>query len=290
MSMHGKVVVVTGANVGIGLETAVGVAERGATTVLACRNQAKAEAAARVVTQRTWNDDVHVIALDLADLASVRKAADDILARWDRLDVLVNNAGGTWTQRQHTAQGIEYTFGVNHLGHFYLSNLLLERLRADAPGRVVSVTSVGHHAAFGGMQFDDLQSERRYDGMEAYCRSKLANLLFIRQLAKRLQDSGVTANAAHPGWVRSSFAMDGDTTGVIGFGMRVIRPVQITPRRGAKTSIYLATSPDVVGKTGMYWVRSKPGHMSRHARDDAAAERLWDESERLLASAGFALA
>lgn len=290
MSMHGKVVVVTGANVGIGLETAVGVAERGATTVLACRNQAKAEAAAKVVTQRTWNDDVHVVALDLADLASVRKAADDIGSRWERLDVLVNNAGGTWTQRQHTAQGIEYTFGVNHLGHFYLTNLLLERLRADAPARVVSVTSVGHHAAFGGMQFDDLQSERRYEGMEVYCRSKLANVLFIRQLAKRLQGSGVTANAAHPGWVRSSFAMDGDTTGVIGFGMRVIRPVQISPRRGAKTSIYLATSPDVVGKTGMYWVRSKPGHMSRHARDDAAAQRLWDESERLLASAGFALA
>jgi NAD(P)-dependent dehydrogenase (short-subunit alcohol dehydrogenase family) len=290
MSMHGKVVVVTGANVGIGLETAVGVAERGATTVLACRNQAKAEAAAKVVTQRTWNDDVHVVALDLADLASVRKAADDILSRWQRLDVLVNNAGGTWTQRQHTAQGIEYTFGVNHLGHFYLTNLLLERLRHDAPARVVSVTSVGHHAAFGGLQFDDLQSEKRYEGMEVYCRSKLANVLFIRQLAKRLQGSGVTANAAHPGWVRSSFAMDGDTTGITGFGMRVIRPVQISPRRGAQTSIYLATSPDVAGKTGMYWVRSKPGHMSRHARDDGAAERLWDESERLLASAGFALA
>ncbi|HEX4161655.1 MAG TPA: SDR family oxidoreductase, partial [Acidimicrobiales bacterium] len=280
MSMHGKVVVVTGANVGIGLETAVGVAERGATTVLACRNQAKAEAAAKVVTQRTWNDDVHVVALDLADLASVRKAADDILSRWQRLDVLVNNAGGTWTQRQHTAQGIEYTFGVNHLGHFYLTNLLLERLRADAPARVVSVTSVGHHAAFGGLQFDDLQNEKRYEGMEVYCRTKLANVLFIRQLAKRLQGSGVTANAAHPGWVRSSFAMDGDTTGVMGFGMRVIRPVQISPRRGARTSVYLATSPDVAGKTGMYWVRSKPGHMSRHARDDGAAERLWDESER----------
>ena len=290
MSMHGKVVVVTGANVGIGLETAVGVAERGATTVLACRNQSKAEAAAKVVTQRTWNDDVHVVALDLADLASVRKAADDILSRWGRLDVLVNNAGGTWTQRQHTAQGIEYTFGVNHLGHFYLTNLLLERLRADAPARVVSVTSVGHHAAFGGLRFDDLQSEKRYEGMEAYCRSKLANLLFVRELAKRLEGSGVTANAAHPGWVRSSFAMDGDTTGVIGFGMRLIRPVQISPRRGARTSIFLAASPEVAGKTGMYWVRSKPGHMSRHARDDAAAERLWAESEQLLASAGFALA
>lgn len=288
MSMHGKVVVVTGSNVGIGLETAVGVAEQGATTVLACRNQAKAEAAAKEVTQRTWNDDVHVVALDLADLASVRKAADDILARWDRLDVLVNNAGGTWTQRQLTAQGIEYTFGVNHLGPFYLTNLLLDRLRKDAPARVVSVTSFGHHAAFGGMNFDDLQSERRYEGMEVYCRSKLANVLFIRELAKRTAGSGVTANAAHPGWVRSGFGMDGDLTGVMGFGLRVIRPFEISARRGARTSIYLATSPDVAGKTGTYWVRSKPGHMSRHARDDAAAARLWDESERLLASAGFA--
>jgi NAD(P)-dependent dehydrogenase (short-subunit alcohol dehydrogenase family) len=289
MSMHGKVVIVTGANVGIGLETAVGVAERGATTILACRNQAKAEAAAKEVTQRTWNDDVHVVALDLADLASVRKAADDILSGWDRLDVLVNNAGGTWTQRQHTAQGIEYTFGVNHLGPFYLTKLLLERLRADAPARVVCLSSVGHHAAFGGMNFDDLQSEQRYEGMEVYCRSKLANVLFVRHLAKRLQGTEVTANAAHPGWVRSNFGMDGDTTGATGFGMRVIRPVQISPRRGAKTSIYLATSPDVAGKTGMYWVRSKPGHMSRHARDDAAAERLWDESEHLLVTAGFAV-
>lgn len=288
MSMHGKVVVVTGSNVGIGLETAVGVAERGATTVLACRNQGKAEAAAKSVTQRTWNDDVHVVVLDLADLASVRKAADDIVSRWGRLDVLVNNAGGTWTQRQLTAQGIEYTFGVNHLGPFYLTNLLLPRLRADAPSRVVCVTSVGHHFTRGGLNFDDLQSERRYEGMEAYCRSKLANVLFVRELARREAGSGVTANAAHPGWVRSSFGMDGDTTGVTGFGMRVIRPVQISPRRGARTSVYLATSPDVADKTGMYWVRSKPGHVSRQATD-AAARRLWEESERLLASSGFSL-
>lgn len=288
MSMHGKVVVVTGSNVGIGLETAVGVAERGATTVLACRNQGKAEAAAKQVTKRTWNDDVHVVALDLADLASVRKAADDILSRWGRLDVLVNNAGGTWTQRQLTAQGIEYTFGVNHLGPFYLTNLLLPRLRTDAPSRVVCVTSVGHHFTRGGMNFDDLQSERRYEGMEAYCRSKLANVLFVRELARREAGSGVTANAAHPGWVRSSFGMDGDTTGVIGFGMRVIRPVQISPRRGARTSVYLATSPDVANKTGIYWVRSKPGHVSRQATD-TAAKRLWEESEQLLASSGFAL-
>jgi NAD(P)-dependent dehydrogenase (short-subunit alcohol dehydrogenase family) len=285
--MQGKVVVVTGSNIGIGLETAVGVAERGATTILACRNQAKAEAAAKEVTQRTWNDDVHVVALDLADLASVCKAAEEITTRWSRLDVLVNNAGGTWSQRQHTAQGFEYTFGVNHLGHFYLTNLLLDRLRANAPARVVNLTSVGHHAAFGGMRFDDLQSEKRYEGMEVYCRSKLANVLFTRQLAKRLEGTGVTANAVHPGPVRSGFGMDGDLTGFMGFGMRLVRPFEISARRGAKTSIYVASSPAVADKSGMYWVRSKPGHMSRHAKDDAAAQRLWDESERLVASVGF---
>ena len=289
MSMQGKVVVITGANVGIGLETAVGVASTGATTVLACRNQSKAEAAAKEVTRRTWNDDVQVVALDLADLASVRKAADDILTRWDRLDVLVNNAGGTWTHRQQTAQGYEYTFGVNHLGGFYLTNLLLDRLRAGSPSRVVCVTSLGHHFARDGMRFDDLQSERRYEGMDAYCRSKLANVLFTRELAEREAAAGVTANAAHPGWVRSSFGMDGDTTGFVGVGMRMLRPFQISPKTGAKTSIYLATSPDVASQSGQYWVRSKPGHMSRRARDDQAAVRLWEESERLLASVGFGL-
>ena len=147
MSLKGKVVVVTGSNVGIGLETAVGVAAQGATTVLACRNRDKAEAAAKEVTRRTWNDDVHVVALDLADLASVAAAADDILSRWPRLDVLVNNAGGTWSGRQATAQGFEYTFGVNHLGHFSLTNLLLARLEASAPARIINVTSVGHHFA-----------------------------------------------------------------------------------------------------------------------------------------------
>jgi NAD(P)-dependent dehydrogenase (short-subunit alcohol dehydrogenase family) len=287
MSMQGKVVVVTGSNVGIGLETAVGVAALEATTVLACRNQGKAEAAAKEVTQRTWNDDVHVVPLDLADLASVRKAADDILTRWDRLDVLVNNAGGTWSTRQETVQGFEYTLGVNHLGHFYLTNLLLDRLRGGGPSRVVNVTSVGHHAARRGMRFDDLQSEKRYEAMEAYCRSKLANVLFTRQMAKRLDADDVTVNAAHPGPVRSSFGMDGDLHGFMGFGMRLVRPFEITPKRGARTSLHLATSPDVAGKTGGYWVRSKPGHMSRQARNDEAAERLWDESQRLLATAGY---
>ncbi len=142
-----------------------------------------------------------------------------------------------------------------------------------------------------GMRFDDLQSERHYEAMEAYCRSKLANVLFTRQLAKRLDDAtAVTVNAVHPGPVRSSFGMDGDLHGFMGFGMRLAACFEISPRRGAKTSLYMATSSDVTGKTGMYWVRSKPGHMSRPARNDEAAARLWEESERLLASAGYAVA
>jgi NAD(P)-dependent dehydrogenase (short-subunit alcohol dehydrogenase family) len=287
--MQGKVVVITGANTGVGLQTAIGVAAQGATTVLACRNPDKAEAAANEVIQKTWNDDVHTVPLDLADLAAVRKAADDILTRWDRVDVLDNNAGGTWSQRQETAQGLEYTMGVCHLAHFYLTRLLLDRMQASTPSRVINVTSVGHHAAFKGMRFDDLQSERSYDGMEVYCRAKLANVLFTRELARRMAGTGVTANTVHPGWVRSRFGMDGDTGGISAFGFRAMRPFQISPRTGAKTSVYLATSPDVATRTGEYWVRSKPGHMGKHAKDDAAAQRLWDDSEQILASAGFPL-
>ena len=141
------------------------------------------------------------------------------------------------------------------------------------------------------MRFDDLQSERGYDGMDAYCRSKLANVLFTRELAKRLEGTGVTANVAHPGWVRSGFGMDGDLTGVQAFGVKAMRPFQISPKRGARTSVYLATStsPDVVASSGQYWVRSKPGRMSRAARNDGTSARLWEESEKLLTSAGYAV-
>jgi NAD(P)-dependent dehydrogenase (short-subunit alcohol dehydrogenase family) len=271
MGMQGKVVVITGSNDGIRKETAIGVAAEGATTVLACRNQKKADAAAEEVRRRTGNDDVHVVALDLADLATVRTAAAEILARWDGLDV----------------QGFEQTFGVNHVGHFLLTNLLLARMTASAPSRIINLTSVGHHAAWRGMRFEDLQSEKRYATMDAYGRSKLANILFTRALAGRVAGTGVTVNAVHPGPVRSGFGMDGDMGGLMGFGNRLIRPFEISPSAGARTSVYLATSPEVDGETGRYWVRGKPGHMSRQARSDAQAQRLWDESERLLTSVGF---
>jgi NAD(P)-dependent dehydrogenase (short-subunit alcohol dehydrogenase family) len=287
---QGSVVVITGSNTGIGKETAAGLADMGATTVLACRNVAKASEAQAEIKERTGNDDVHVVALDLSDFASVHRAADEVLDRWDRLDVLVNNAGGIWTERQETKQGFEQTFGVNHLGPFLFTELLLDRLKASAPSRIVNLSSVGHHMAMRGMRFDNLQSTRRYAAMEAYGRSKLANILFTRELAKRLEGTGVTVNACHPGPVRSGFGMDGDMKGIMGLGNRMIRPFEISAASGAKTSIYLAASSDVEGKTGGYYVRCKPGHMSKKARRDDEARKLWEVSEQLIAEADTAAA
>ena len=285
--MHGKVALVTGANTGIGLETARGLARQGATTLLACRNATKAARARDDVASSTGNDDVHVVALDLADLASVDAAASEVLARWDRLDVLVNNAGGMWSKRETTAQGFEQTFGVNHLGHFLLTNRLLGRITSAGAGRIVNVTSLGSRFAFGGMQWDDLQFEKApYKATAVYCHSKLANVLFTRGLAR----TGIDSYAVHPGWVRSEFGMDDDTTGWTRFYMRAIRPMQISPASGAKTSIHCASSADAAGHSGRYWVRSKPSTLSKWARDDAAVDRLWDESARLVADAGFPLA
>jgi len=287
--MDGKVVVITGANIGIGKETALGLAALGATVVLACRNQDKAAAAQSEIVERSGNVRVELVALDLGDLDSVAAAADEILERWDRLDVLINNAGGISTERRTTEQGFEQTFGVNHLAHFLLTDRLLPRLKASAPSRIVNVSSVGHHAAYRGMGFDDLQSEKRYSSMDAYGRSKLANLLFTRGLAARLDGTGVTANAVHPGPVRSGFGMDGDMGGLMGLGNRLIRPFEISAAAGAKTSIYLAASPEVAGRSGLYWVRCRPGHMSKMARSDQQVAQLWEASEALVAEAGFAL-
>ncbi len=280
---------VTGANVGIGLETAVGVAGCGATTLLACRDRQKAEAAAGEVRRRSGNHDVHVVDLDLADLASVAACARSILEGWDRLDVLVNNAGGIWSDRQTTAQGFELTFGVNHLGHFLLTNLLRERLIASAPARLVNLTSVGHHGAVTGMHWDDLQAEHGYSAMGAYSQSKLANLLFTRALARRHDPTVLTANAAHPGPVRSGFGMDGDMTGLMARMNALVRPFEISPEAGARTSIKLAVDPDLAGRTGEYWAHGRRGFMSPAARRDDAAERLWRVSEELLDSVGFGL-
>jgi NAD(P)-dependent dehydrogenase (short-subunit alcohol dehydrogenase family) len=287
--MHGKVVVITGANTGIGKETAVALAGMGAVTVLACRNPKKAEAAAAEVRASTGSDEVHVSDLDLADLASVRQCADDLRRRWDRIDVLVNNAGGIWSSRSETVQGFEQTFGVNHVGPFYLTALLLDHLGGSDGARIVNLSSFAHHAAYKGMVWGDLQSTRRYSSFGAYAQSKLANLLFTRSLGHRLDPTAVTANAAHPGPVRSGFGMDGDLAGFSGWGNRQVRRFEISATAGAATSVYLAASPEVQGKTGGYYAHSKPGHPSRHGRSDVDAERLWAVTEELITAKGFEL-
>jgi NAD(P)-dependent dehydrogenase (short-subunit alcohol dehydrogenase family) len=196
------------------------------------------------------------------------------------LDVLVNNAGLMLDRRSTTQDGYETTFQVNHLGPFLLTNLFLDLLRASAPARVVNVASTAHRG--GKLNFDDLQSERSYAGMRVYATTKLCNILFTKELARRLQGTGVTANALHPGTVRTGFGMDGDTKGLWRIGMLIVRPFILTPAGGARTSIYLASSPDVEGKSGGYYARSRPSKPTRAAQDDETARRLWEVSAQLV--------
>src|SRR5581483_4759279 len=234
-------------------------------------------------TQRS-DDGLAVMALDLASFASIRAFAADFLDRYDRLDVLINNAGLVLQRRQETVEGFEMTFGVNHLGHFLLADLLLDRIRASAPARIVNVSSHAHKGARHGLDFDDLQSTRHYRGFAVYSKTKLANILFTRELARRLDGTGVTANALHPGFVASRFGRDGDTGRLGDLAMVFIRPFAINSAQGARTSIYLASSPDVDGITGQYWYKCALSTPSRAAQDDDAAHRLWAVSEQLIAS------
>jgi retinol dehydrogenase-12 len=279
--MVGKVVVITGATSGIGKETAVELAGRGATVVLAARNEAKGQATLDEVRTRSGSQAVSVGALDLADLESVRRFADRLLADHARLDVLVNNAGAIFPGRLETADGFESTFGVNHVGHFLLTTQLLDRLRASAPAHVITLSSFAHRLVRG-LTWDDLQSERRYISMEAYGRSKLANILFTTELSQRLAGTGVTANAVHPGAVRSNFGAEyyaGPIGRMISAGSGL---VMITPRAGARTTVFLASDPAVAEETGGYWVRQRRHKPSRAARDPRAAQRLWIASEELV--------
>lgn len=283
--MDGKVIVITGGNTGIGKEAAVGLASLGARVIITSRNEERGRAARQEIADRSDNDSVDVMSLDLASFKSIRSFAADVLDRFDHVDVLVNNAGLILRRRAETQDGFEETFGVNHLGHFLLTDLLLERLRASAPARVVVVSSDAHKGARQGLDFDDLQAEHKYRWAKAYSKSKLANIYFARELSRRLDGSGVTVNALHPGFVRSEFGRGGDLGGIYGWGIKYIAsPFAISPEKGALTSIYLASSPDVQGVSGGYFYKSKPSTPSVVAQDDEAARRLWDASEKLVAS------
>jgi retinol dehydrogenase 12 len=281
--LAGKVVVITGGNSGIGKEAAVEIARQGAHVVIAARNPTKAASAlAEIETRADAHGRVETIPIDLASFASVRAFADAFTAKHDRLDVLLNNAGLVLRKRDVTVDGHETQFQVNHLGHFLLTSLLHDALANGAPARVINVSSYAHRTARKGLDFDDLDWERRrYAGFGVYSATKLMNILFTRELARRSNPDVLTANALHPGFVGSNFAREGDL-GLLGtIGMPLVRPFAISSQKGALTSIYLASSPDVEGITGQYFVKGKAVKPAASALDDAAAARLWEISEKL---------
>ena len=282
VSMAGRTVVVTGGNSGVGKATAVALAALGARTVITARNEQRGRQALDDIRRSSGSDQVELVLLDLADLAAVRDASAEMLERYEEIHVLVNNAGLVLSARTETVDGLEATLATNHLGPFALTLHLQDRLIASAPARVVNVASTAHRSARRGMGFDDLQSQEHYRGMQVYGRSKLANILFTNELARRLSGTGVTANSLHPGTVATGYARDGDATGFLAFGVKVIKPFILTPEKGARTSVYLASSPEVAGVTGEYFVKCKPRTPSRAAHDEAAAARLWSVSEELV--------
>ena len=273
--MHGKTVLITGANQGIGKASAVALGQMGASLVLVCRNEEKARAAIKDI-EAAGAKNVELIVADLASQAEVRRVAAEFKAKHAKLDVLMNNAGVLVTSRRTTVDGIEETLAINHLAPFLLTNLLLDVLEKSAPSRVVTVSSKVHK---GPIRFDDIQFTKSYSAFTAYQHSKLCNILFTRELAKRLEGKNVTANCLHPGVIASGF---GQTYGgVMSVLVKIAAPFMMSTEGGAKTQVYLASSPEVAGVSGKYFDKCRETNPGREASDDATAKRLWDVSEEM---------
>lgn len=278
--LEGRIAVVTGASSGIGAVTAEALARQGATVVVVGRDSSRCEAAVSDLRDQFGPDVAESIVADLTVPDDIRRLADTFRARHDRLHVLVHNAGALYLDHRETAQGIERTFALNHLAPFLLTSLLLEQLRAAGSARVVVVSSDAHRLS--DLRLDDWARPKRFQGFSAYCRAKLGCILFTRELARRLEGTGITANALHPGFVASRF-FDGQD-GAIGWILRrSARAFAVSPEIGARTSIYLAASPEVSGVSGRYFAKSREATPSRHARNDDAAQRLWELSADLVA-------
>jgi len=272
--MAGKVVIVTGASAGIGRATAAGLAALGARVVMPCRDAPKCEEAMARIRGEVPGASLEMMRLDLASLMDVRRFADEFLATHRRLDVLVNNAAVVKRRREVTVDGLEETFVVNVLASFLLTNLLLPMLKASAPSRIVSLTSALHRRAH--LDLGDLQVERGWRTYKAYDRSKLADILLTAALARRLEGTGVTANSAHPGLIDSDLGRE------MSWAQRTVKRWISKPAEvGARTSIYLASSPEVAGVSGRYFADSREAEPSEEARDAELAERLWRACEGL---------
>ncbi|AKT41780.1 SDR family oxidoreductase [Chondromyces crocatus] len=275
-TMEGRIVVLTGATGGIGKAAAIALARSGASVVLVCRDRARGEALQAEIREATGKETDLFLA-DLGVQAEVRRVAGELLGRYPRIHVLINNAGLVNLEREVTVDGIEATLAVNHLGPFLLTNLLLERLRESAPARIVNVSSDAHR--FAPLDLDDLQNERRYGWMRVYGQSKLCNILFTRELSRRLAGSGVTVNSVHPGAVATGL---GKNNGV--WAKRIIgllKPFFLTPEQGADTAVYLASARELEGVSGEYYVKRKVKRPAAHALDDVTARKLWERSEAL---------
>jgi NAD(P)-dependent dehydrogenase (short-subunit alcohol dehydrogenase family) len=280
--MNRRICLVTGATNGIGKATALSLAQMGATVVIVGRIREKCAAVVNEIKHISGNDAVEAIIADLSVMAEVQQAADQFKAKYQKLHVLVNNAGAAFGKRQVTSEGFEKTFALNHLSYFLLTSLLLDTLKASAPARIINVSSDAHKTAH--LDFDDLQSEKGNFVFNAYGRSKLAVVVYSYELARRLSGKGVTVNVLHPGLVRTGFAsnMGAIPAAVINFFMRF---VALTPEQGAQTSVYLATSPEVENVTGKYWEKSKAVPSGAAAYDTTTWTRLWEISERMVMTA-----
>jgi NAD(P)-dependent dehydrogenase (short-subunit alcohol dehydrogenase family) len=275
--LNGKVCLVSGGTAGIGLVTARKLAERGACVTIVGRVAARGHAALAAIRAQSGNDNVHFVQADLSDHSAIRSLAAAFTDRHQRLDVLVNNAGGMFGKRQESAQGCEMTFALNHLSYFLLTLLLLPVLQAAAPARVVVVASEAHRGVT--LDFDDLQAKHRYRGWQAYRRSKLANILFTHELARRLDWQQITVNSLHPGFVATDI---GIRHGLLpGFLWWLAKRGAIDVETGALTSVHLAASREVEGMHGRYFIKCGPANASAAAHDRAAALRLWEESARM---------
>ncbi|XP_063590817.1 retinol dehydrogenase 13-like [Penaeus indicus] len=280
-SLEGKTVIVTGANTGIGKETATEMARRGARVIMACRDMEKCKEARKEVALATFNKSLYCQECDLASQESIRKFAERIQKKEDQVNILINNAGVMRCKKSFTEEGIELQLGTNHMGHFLLTNLLLDKLKASAPSRIINVSSVAHMR--GSIKFDDLNSEKNYDEGDAYAQSKLANILFTQELAERLQGTGVTCNAVHPGIVLTEIGrhMSIHKSWIAAMFLKPLLWLFLkTPRQGAQTTIYAALSSDLEGVSGKYFSNQKEATVSEAAKDKEAAKRLWAISER----------
>jgi NAD(P)-dependent dehydrogenase (short-subunit alcohol dehydrogenase family) len=276
--MRDRTVLVTGGTGGIGRATAEGLAGLGARVAVVGRDTERTHRAAAEIARSTGGT-VDAFVADLSAQEEVRRLAAEVLATYPRLDVLVNNVGGYWAHRHLTADGLEHTFALNHLAPFLLTDLLLPRLRESAPARVVTVASGAQ--SLGRIDFDDLQGAVKYDGQKAYNQSKLANVLFTYELARRIAGSGVTANVLHPGVVRTAFGQE-DGRRWMTLLLPLVRPFLKSPEQGAATSIHLASAPELAGVAGTYFVGTRPKKSSARSYDEQVARRLWDVSARLV--------